>query len=536
MGRWQRYWFEDGGRVALAYVRIAVAAAVACSLARIGAHSDELVAPAAIYRPVGIWMLLGHTPPPPPRVDVLWAGAWISTLAMLCGWCARTATTVSFIASVALASLVFSGKPTSWSHQYNVVFLAQLALCGGRVGDALSIDALIRRLRGRPPCVVPNGYQWSLRLAQLAVALMFASAAFFKLAQGQFTLRWALSDSLRHHILVRFDLAGLERPPVAAWLVESVWRYRSAALLNLVAQLAPLVAVFFVRRPWIRATAGALFVMEVVALGLVVDLWDQHWLPLAAVFVDWDRLAQWTTQRPPLPPASAAPVRPSRTVHVFVIAFVGYDVLCSFVPTLDRRLNTYPFSAFSMYSKVRALPPYDEHRDYGVGGDHFESTNGAPLPDETVRFLHHRYRGTYNLKTAAQLRARLALMSERIGIALRHRLVLFVAPAYPAPAALIEHPIAITGEVTADGAVRSVRGRWHATTIELAPEGVEVTGEVHFLLYERDMPTPTALPTRRIGPATWELGAITADPAWLVVVIDGTPWLAASRRSWRWGE
>src|SRR5690606_17225726 len=109
--------------------------------------------------------------------------------------------------------------------------------------------AWIRHLRGLPPLDVPRGYQWSLRLVQLAIALMFAGAVFHKLLHGHFTLRWALSDNLRHHLLVRYDLAGLERPELVTWLLEDVWRYRTAAVMNLVAQLLPIVACLFVRRP-----------------------------------------------------------------------------------------------------------------------------------------------------------------------------------------------------------------------------------------------------------------------------------------------
>jgi hypothetical protein len=44
---------------------------------------------------------------------------------------------------------------------------------------------VIRRLRGLPAIDVPRGYQWSLRLVQLAIALMFAGAVFHKVLHGQ---------------------------------------------------------------------------------------------------------------------------------------------------------------------------------------------------------------------------------------------------------------------------------------------------------------------------------------------------------------
>src|SRR6185295_11037035 len=150
------------------------------------------------------WMVFGHLVPPAWLVICLWLLAIGGSALMFVGLFSRTSTVVSFVASLALTSASFSSNAT-WSHQYNVVFLAQLAFLGARGGDTLSIDALIRRLRGLPPIDVPRGYQWSSRLVQLAVALMFAGAAFHKILHGHFTLRWALSDNLRHQLLVNYD-------------------------------------------------------------------------------------------------------------------------------------------------------------------------------------------------------------------------------------------------------------------------------------------------------------------------------------------
>ena len=159
---WTRYWFADGGRYGLAVIRIAVAIAAWWSLDVIAATWSGLAfgAPEAstVYRPVGVWMLAGSAPPPSFVVDLLWVIARVATLAMLVGCASRIATAASCVAVLALASLYESGQ-ASWSHSLNIVCLAQLALLGARVGDALSIDALIRRRRHLPPLDVPRGYQ-----------------------------------------------------------------------------------------------------------------------------------------------------------------------------------------------------------------------------------------------------------------------------------------------------------------------------------------------------------------------------------------
>lgn len=511
-------------------IRIAIACAVLLSLARLWSLSP-LVAPTGLYRPVGPWMLLGHARPPAALLDVLWVLAWGATLAMLVGFATRASTAISFGAAVALAAVSFSGSAT-WSHQYNVVFLAQCAFLGARGGDTLSVDALIRRLRGRPPVDVPAGYQWSLRLVQLAVALMFAGAMFHKLLHGHGTLRWALSDNLRHQLLVRYDLAGLDRTAIARWLVDDVWRYRTAALLNLGTQLLPILACVFVRRPWVRAACGALFVVEVLALGFVMALWNLHWLPLAAVFVDWDALL-----RRPAPPPRPPPWTPPRAVRIFVPVFVAYEVLTSFIPTLDQRLDTYPFSSFPMFATIRAEPPYDEHRPYTLAGDHLEVL-GGPVHRFAQRWLDYAFRGLYKLRDPERVRRRLASILELAPRkypdatirGLRAYVALFEAPAYPAPARFERHDLAITGELAPDGAFRSLLGTATRTpagvVAELRPRGLDAS-RARVVVYAANRPAPLDVAATRTGDRI-ELRGAPAGPLYIVAIVDELPWLIAS--------
>ncbi|HEU0031183.1 MAG TPA: hypothetical protein VFQ53_11160 [Kofleriaceae bacterium] len=536
MGRWQRYWFADGGRLSVAVVRIAIAVAVGMSLWRLATLSTVQLPPVPeVYRPVGVWMVTGEWVPTADVVLVLWIVAWVGTAAMLLGLCTRVATVVSFVGAMSLAALSYAGS-AAWSHQYNVVFLAQLAFFGARGGDALSVDAVIRRVRGLPPKDVPHGYQWSLRLVQLAIALMFAGAAFHKLLHGHFTLRWALSDNLRHHLLVRYDLAGIERPPLVDWLLEDVWRYRTAALLNLLAQATPLLAMFFMRRPVLRALCGAVFALEILGLGLVVSLWNEHWLPLVAAFIDWDRLFRRTHEEDRAPG-----FRPPLAPRIYIAAFLVYEGVTSFVPSLDQRLNTYPFSGFPMFATIRALEPYDEHLPYSVPGDRFVVASDAPLTEVQQRWFDHANRGVYNLKSQAQLepklRAILATARTRYGDGirgLRHQVALFEAEPYPAPARFDEYPIAVTGELLADGTFRSLLGTLADGAIELRATHVDASRIERLVYYADDRPIRWELAFTREGDRLVLASPLKPDPVYVVAFVDGTPWLVAQRRSWKW--
>ncbi len=544
MSRWQRYWFAEGGRTAVAIVRICLAISVLLSLARVDAYASPVAS--QVYRPVGIWMLLGHTAPPAGLVDVLWIVAVASTLTMLVGLATRASTAVSFVSAVALAALSFSASRT-WSHQYNVVFIAQAAFLGARAGDTLSVDAWLRARRGLPALYVARGYQWSLRLVQLAVVLMFAGAAFHKLLHGHFTLRWALSDNLRHHLLVRYDLAGTPRPPFVDWLLAESWRYEGAALLNLVTQAAPIAAVIFVRRPLVRAAAGLLFVTEVILLGVVVGLWNLHWLPLVAVFVDWERLIARVRGGTVDAPAAPATWRAPRAVRVFSAAVLLYDVATGFVPTLDQRLNTVPFSSFPMFATIRARAPYDQHQPYSLVGGSYEVISDVPMDRNAQRWLDHIHRNVHAVRDPVELERRLRTVLEQVQYyypnyhvrGLRLWITVYEAPAYPGPARFDKKPIAVLGELTADGAFHTVLGKVDTSAehgyVELRPINVAVPADTRLVYYRDDRAEPHPIDVPLAG-NRFDLGyqSVPGNPRYFVAQVGDTPWLVGSYVRWEW--
>ena len=543
MSRWQRYWFGDGGRTSVAVLRIAIATSVLLTLARL--DNPVSTGSATLYRPVGMWMLLGHHAPPVTVVDLLWIVAWVSTGCMLIGLASRASAAVSCLSGIALASLSFAAS-RQWSHQYNVVFLASLAFVGARGGDVLSVDWLLRRRRGLPAMNLPGAYQWTIRLVQLAVALMFAGACFHKVLHGHFTLRWALSDNLRHHLLVRFDLADLPRPPVVDWIIDDPWKYRTAAVLNLVSQAMPLAAVFLMKRPVLRAIAGSFFVIETIALGLVVALWNLHWLPLAAVFIDWDRLFR----QPATAATITSPARPAKALRIWIIVFLVYDALTAFIPTLDQRLNTYPFSSFPMFATVRARPPYGEHQPYGVAAVSFEvTTTKRPMDLPTQQWFDHTNRKIGEVRDRAdlekRLRAVLANAQKRYwdyGVtSVRLWLAIYEAPAYPAPAHFELHRIAIMGEIDAAGVFHSAMGEIKGElgpagegSLQLIQQNVDLTGaDLEYV--KNDLPEPISLGTKITG-STISLGYkdYGGDPLYFVARANGTPWLLGVYAPWHW--
>jgi hypothetical protein len=237
------------------------------------------------------------------------------------------------------------------------------------------------------------------------------------------------------------------------------------------------------------------------------------------------------------PPASWTPPRGPRR---FVIAFLVYDAITALIPTIDQRLNTYPFSAFPMFATVRAKQPYDRHLPYTVPGDHFVAISDRPIDDRAQRWLDYHNRRLYTVTDPSVFRIRLAAILAEIqarfpefGIhGLRHYFTIFEAPAYPTAAHFEQHLIAVTGEIDATGAFRTVLGALDATGVTLRPQGVDTAG-AHLVSYLDDDPAPHPLAAPRTGDR-FATGPIAGDSLCVVAVVGDTPWLVATRKTWRW--
>jgi hypothetical protein len=450
---WNRYWFDAGGRVAAGVVRIAIAIAVLLLLVRLHDLSP-VVRPETmsrdVYHPVGL-LLLFSAPPPAWVIAAATVLAWGGATAMLVGLASRAATAVTAIGAVMLASQAMSYQ-RSWSHDFPIVLTALIAFLGARGGDALSLDALWRRRRGTKP---PEHacYQWSLRLVQLAVGLMFVSACASKLRSGG--LWWAWSDNLRHQLVARYDLLGeVQRPAIVDWLLADDWRYHVAATINLISQAVPLAAIVFASRPIVRSIAAVFFIGEIVALYVVMDLGNPSWFPLAAVFLDWDALCR-------LPRPAVVP-RVGSAPRIFVAVFVAFDLAVSFVPSLDQRLRTFPFSGFPMFATLRAKPPYDVHQSYELVGQRIELIAAVPTAAWIQGELDRDYvfRSLYRERDPERLRVRMVAMIADLRIrypqlairGARLARVTYRIPAYPAPARLVVMQVKPLGEL--------VEGTW----------------------------------------------------------------------------
>lgn len=410
-------------------------------------HVHAVTARSTAYHAHGIWLLFPGRPPAQ-LLQLLTLVGWIATAALLVGLSSRLAHALSLVAVLAIATFEVSSQ-THWSHQNVPPLLASLAFLGARGGDAISIDAWLRRRR-QLATRDAGGYQASVRLVQLVVASVFFVAALRKLESGGVRLAWIFSDNLRHQLLFRFDWRGVPRTPAANWLLARSWRYQTCALLNVVTELMPIAAVFAIDRPRVRALLGAVWASEVIGLGVVMSYWNLHWLPLAAAFVDWDRLVG--------APARVEPA-PIRRAPRFVLGFLLFDGVQAL--GLDQRLNAYPFP---MFAEIRAKEPIARHQSYELVAAHVELLSVAP---EVQAWANWRlvWRDLWRERDPGALQHTLETVladtrdtfpaSAPTGV----RLWVSVGrvPAYPAPAQLAREDVAVVAELV-DGRFQTALG------------------------------------------------------------------------------
>lgn len=469
---WRRTWFGGDARLSIEVARVAIAVAGLCAWAVAAMPSYEAFLaryPEGAYEPVGLLRLLGGTPPPAWLLEATRIAGLVALIGMLVGFATRVSMVVSALALLVLAGVVESFTD-GWSHSFVPVLLVHLAFVAAPAGRALSVDAWLRRRRGRPDANGPAPV-WPVLLALVAVALPFFNAVYWKLRMSG--VAWALSDNLRHQILTRFDWAGDERTALADFLVRHQAAWKAAAAANMVTQLLPMLACLFMRRPLVRATLGIFYVVEVVLLDLVMGLPNYSWLPFAALFVDWDRLAAWWRRRRGgvvAPESEAAPPAP-RATSWFIAAFLLANLAIAFVwRGLDRHLNLYPLVQYRMFAMTRAKQPYDTHQSWEFDGLRFRAGSKTVDRAAVEAQLDKRYRKRRNVRDARAIERLLreATRVKRVaGNRLEVWLVILVAPPYPAEATLVSHDIGLLGSCAR---ARSSRcSAWPASTATDAP-------------------------------------------------------------------
>ncbi|MFO0866450.1 MAG: hypothetical protein U0744_17695 [Gemmataceae bacterium] len=391
------YWLRGGFACSYAAARIALAFIylyIAYGRRHIDVGAFLSTRNPSAYRPLGLWMLWGDTPPPVEVFQACHLLLLICPILLLIGFASRMSMVGSIVGLYAAAVMDY-GWEIEWSHGYSPVLVSSLPMLFGPA-HLFGIDGWIRRWRG---------HVWSLsddRRASMAVlgvqfsiAMVFFNAAFWKFyAVGEYAsgfVPWAFSDNLRN-VLLRQHVA-LDEPmsPLFRFIVSHRFAYVGMALCNLIAQMTPFFAVWLVSRPWLRLMCGMMLALEVVGLGIVMGIANWQWLVFLAVFVDWDRLVFRPRARGDAEQRLPFTLR-ERGPLIAVLIVLGFQIYVSFMHDISQRW-TFPFTSYPMFSLVASDKPYDAHLPFYLPAARYEIESDHPHPERLLARIWRPYWG-----------------------------------------------------------------------------------------------------------------------------------------------
>ena len=219
--RWNAFWFPTTSTLPLAICRIvAVAAQLFWFFPPLERHLNLIQKNSAFIEPQLFIMLLTALVPrdvlfTAPTLTALW---WITAAAGVAALVGLFTRTSLFI--FALGVWIFVAHLYSYSgvhHEAALYAILLVCLAFSPVGERLSVDALIRRWRGRatPADATVDTAMWALRLAHVLLALTYFSTGMTKVIDGG--LAWMNGYTLQTYLFRDAVPRGF---PLGVWLAH----------------------------------------------------------------------------------------------------------------------------------------------------------------------------------------------------------------------------------------------------------------------------------------------------------------------------
>lgn len=266
-------------------------------------------------------------------------------------------------AIVALASAV-----TVWmlvrllhtgTHDWMPLFVTLWATVPVRWGDGFSVDALVRRARGRP---IPDrarrtDYGFALWVPGLVFGAAMASAGAAKLKQSG--LSWITNGTVKYHFVTDAVNAPTE------WGVWVARHHDAAVLLSLgaiVVECSLVLAVLV--RDWRARLPFALMGLGLLG-GFYVfqnEVWKPWWLMYFAFFVPWPALVR-TLQRRASASTTDVCLRLAPLQIVSILAVLGLQIAASLgrfelAPIMsDYPMYSTTYDSIDEFQRRNAIPP-----------------------------------------------------------------------------------------------------------------------------------------------------------------------------------
>lgn len=288
---WHRFWFAPAAPWRLGLCRaVFFASFYVLYLARIDLRWYALF-PEGFFRPRSFFAWLSLSPAGGETLHWLVTGFELAVLLAAVGLLTRVATAASFGLGLYVIGLQFNYGYLHWAHAIVPIVMGVLALAA--CGDALSLDALIRK---RTTGWVPRAggpYRWPIQLVRVIFVTVFLAAGLSKLRAAGLT--WVTSDTLRNYLLenqyvFRADAVTAWSRPLVDWLVLHPNLCRLLAGMTLGLELGAPAAL--ISRQARRLLIPALFLFQVGNALLLYQDFFFAYLGLYAFWVPWPRVCR----------------------------------------------------------------------------------------------------------------------------------------------------------------------------------------------------------------------------------------------------
>jgi uncharacterized membrane protein YphA (DoxX/SURF4 family) len=287
---WNRYWFPLASPLNVAGARIVSVAAqlfwffpsldYQISLAT---KNSEFMDPQPIIRLIDALLVREAVFAPGPLTAIYWMTAIAGVLALI-GLFTRVSL---FLFALGVWFFVSHGYSYADVHHPQALFAIFLMLLPfSPAGERLSVDALLRRRKGRPVAEATDTAMWPLKLLHVLLALTYFSTGITKLISGG--LAWMNGYTLQRYL---FSDAISGNIPLGIWMSQ---QYTLCVILSvltilfevfyfvsiLVPRVAPLMfvgAIFF--HIGLYATSGHPFFPHMVMNAVLLLFLDPAWFP-----------------------------------------------------------------------------------------------------------------------------------------------------------------------------------------------------------------------------------------------------------------
>jgi hypothetical protein len=258
---WNNFWFAAGSPVTLGVCRalffgLLFGWMVTHDFSAWGGYSQVFWMPIWLFDTFDLPQLSGSSIA---AMQAIWKGALLLSTVGL--W-TRAATVTAFVLGVYLMGLPHNFGQTQ--HFDTLVVFVTGVLAVSRAGDAVSLDALLARRRGRTPtCDNPWEYTWPIRFVWVAISLIFCAAGISKLRHSG--LEWVFSDNLSL-LLLRQQYHLSDGEPLTNW---GIWVANQPAVVRTMAASSIAIEVLF---PLVLFGRVAKFVLVPAGLAFLVGI------------------------------------------------------------------------------------------------------------------------------------------------------------------------------------------------------------------------------------------------------------------------